>query len=118
MMLDLDVTVSAKLGEHKLSANLASSQREVIAGALDIAHQVWMDNVKGTEWSSRTWTDRKRNLAACIEGGLHRSGVELSYDEILAVLGETVSGSTDFLARTLMKHLFIGVKEFNHRVYD
>jgi hypothetical protein len=37
--------------------------------------------------------------------------VELGYDEILAMLGETVSESKDFMARTMMKGMFIGVKE-------
>jgi hypothetical protein len=53
-MLDLNVTVSAKLGKHKPSARLASAQRGTIAGGLDMAHHVWMDNVKGTQWSTRT----------------------------------------------------------------
>jgi hypothetical protein len=47
----------------------------------------------------------------CNEQGFQRCGVELGYDEILAMLGETVSESKDFMARTMMKGMFIGVKE-------
>jgi hypothetical protein len=38
-----------------------------------MAHRVWMNSAKGTQWF--------------ILEGLRRYGVELSYDEILEVLG-------------------------------
>lgn len=42
MMLDLGM---------KLTANVGRPQREAVASGTDMAHRVWMESVKGTQWS-------------------------------------------------------------------
>jgi hypothetical protein len=105
MMLGLETNLSVRLGK---------SQREAIADGTDMAHRVWMNSAKGTQWSILAWIDWKRNLAICTEEGLRRYGVELSYDEILEMLGETPYPRADSWARNSMRRHFIGVKDWGY----
>jgi hypothetical protein len=65
-----------------------------------MAHRVWMNSAKGTQWF--------------VLEGLRRYGVELSYDEILEVLGETPYSRADSWARNSLRRHFIGVKDWGY----